>query len=317
MKTEGDNMEVSILQVAFAKGVGDVSLKKYLQYLQDYKISQENFLNNEIFYDLGFNTDVLKSIENNKERASNVYDMLVSKGIEIIVETSDEYPKYLKKMLQDKCPPVLFIKGNKQLLNNIGVGFCGSRQVSQKGIAIADNCAKQLVEKDIVIVSGYAAGTDLTAHKAALENGGKTIFVLAEGILKSSIKKQIKPLLNDENHLFVSQFLPELTWNANNAMKRNSTIIGLSRAMILVESRLEGGTFAAGEEALRVNCPLFVVDFSKPEVSAEANPYFINKGGIPIRGKDGQPSIKSVFNSIVSEKRLNNAPCIEQLRIDM
>lgn len=310
-------MDISILQVAFAKGIGDVALKKYLHYLQNNKIEKESFLSDEVFCKLGFKQDILNSMEENKERATNIYDKMISKGIEFIAETSEDYPQYLREMLHDKCPPLLFIKGNKKLLNHVGVGFCGSRQVSNKGMNIAANCAKQLVEKDITVISGYASGTDLTAHKVALENGGKTIFVLAEGILKSSIKKQIGYLLNNENHLFVSQFMPELTWNAGNAMKRNSTIIGLSRAMILVESRLEGGTFAAGEEALRVNCPLFVIDFSKPEVSAEANPYFINKGGIPIRGKDGQPNMKNVFNSIATEIRLNNASNIEQLRIDI
>lgn len=310
-------MDASILQIALAKGVGDVALKKYLHYIQNHEIEQENLLGAEVLNNLGFGANIRNSIEDSKERAIGVYEKLLEKGIEIILETSDDYPQYLKKMLQDKCPPVLFVSGNKRLLNHIGVGFCGARQVSNKGMLIADSCAKQLVEKDITVVSGYAAGTDLTAHIAALESSGKTIFVLAEGILKSSIKKQIGHLLNDKNHLFVSQFLPELTWNAGNAMKRNSTIIGLSRAMILVESRLEGGTFAAGEESLRVGCPLFVIDFSQPEVSAEANPYFISKGGIPIRGKDGRPNMKNVFNSISSETRLNKASDTEQLRMDL
>lgn len=310
-------MDASILQIAFAKGVGDVALKKYLHYIQNHEIEQEDLLSAEVLNNLGFGTNIRNSIENSKERAISVYEKLLEKGIEIILETSDDYPQYLKKMLQDKCPPVLFVSGNKRLLNHIGVGFCGSRQVSNKGMLIADSCAKQLVEKDITVVSGYAAGTDLNAHIAALESGGKTIFVLAEGILKSSIKKQVGHLLNDKNYLFVSQFLPELTWNAGNAMKRNSTIIGLSRAMILVESRLEGGTFAAGEESLRVGCPLFVIDFSQPEVSAEANPYFISKGGIPIRGKDGRPNMKNVFNSISSETRLNRAFDTEQLQMDL
>lgn len=55
-------------------------------------------------------------------------------------------------------------------------------------------------------------------------------------------------------------------------MKRNLVIIGLSNAMILVESGERGGTFAAGEDTLKVNLPLFVIDFEKPEVSAKANP---------------------------------------------
>ena len=92
--------------------------------------------------------------------------------------------------------------------------------------------------------------------------------------------------------------MPNTTWSVGNAMKRNVTIIGLSRAMILVESRMKGGTFAAGETALSVHCPLFVIDFEKPEVSAEANPYFIKKGGLPIRGKNGIPNLNKVFSVV-------------------
>ena len=104
--------------------------------------------------------------------------------------------------------------------------------------------------------------------------------------------------MNTENHVFISQFMPESTWNVGNAMKRNSVIIGLSNAMILIESGNSGGTFAAGKEALSLEHPLFVIDFAQPEVSAEANPYFISQGGIPIRGKNGMPNLDKVFSVI-------------------
>ena len=47
----------------------------------------------------------------------------------------------------------------------------------------------------ITVISGYAAGTDLAAHKSALENGGNTVFVLAEGILRYS--KVLDAVKND------------------------------------------------------------------------------------------------------------------------
>jgi predicted Rossmann fold nucleotide-binding protein DprA/Smf involved in DNA uptake len=90
-------------------------------------------------------------------------------------------------------------------------------------------------------------------------------------------------LLDADNYLVVSQFPPWLPWIGRNAMRRNGTIIGLSDAMILVESGRDGGTFAAGIESLNRHQPLFVVDFEHPGPSAEANPFFIERGGIPIR----------------------------------
>ncbi len=297
-------MNADILQLALAKGVGDVAIKKFLKYTTNNKYY--NF-DTELFNILGFNQSIIKSILENKNIAMKLMVELQNNDIEIILETSKDYPKYLKNMLKEKCPPILFVKGNKALLNTVGVGFCGSRNVSGKGIKITKNCVEQLIEHDSTIVSGYAKGTDLAAHVKALESGGNTIFVLAEGILRLKIKKEIFQFMNTNNFVFVSQFMPNVTWNAGNAMKRNSTIIGLSQSMILIESRLEGGTFAAGEEALKVKCPLFVIDFAKPEVSAEANPHFINKGGIAIRGdKNGIPNMKNVFLAIEKNVRVEN-----------
>ena len=212
------------------------------------------------------------------------------------------YPERIEKILQLNAPPVLFIQGNQSLFNEPGVGFCGSRKASDKGLAITGRCALQLAREGICVVSGYAHGVDMAAHKAAMENGGTTIFVLVEGILRFQRKRDVANLLSAGNHLIVSQFPPHLTWSGRNAMKRNSTIIGLSDAMILVESGLTGGTFAAGEETLKRKRPLFVIDFAEPGPSAEANPYFIKQGGMPVRGnREGIPSLDKVREVVAKQ----------------
>ena len=92
-----------------------------------------------------------------------------------------------------------------------------------------------------------------------------------------------------------------------NAMRRNKVIIGLSIAMILIESRRDGGTFEAGKETLKLGHKLFVVDFFHPPETAEANKFFISQGCIPIKkNRDGHPSMKSVFNSINNDMSLLN-----------
>lgn len=313
-------MNIGMLQFALAKGIGDATIKKAISFLKENKCSWEELCNS---YDLlsisiGLKDEVIENIDLSRPKAEELSNKLSKNNVEILIESEIDYPKFLKTMLREKCPPILFVKGNISLLNSAAVGFCGSRKVSAKGISITRECAYQLSKKGITVISGYAAGTDLAAHRAALESGGNTIFVLSEGILKAYEKKEIKSLLNDSNHVFVSQFMPELSWNAGNAMKRNSTIIGLSQSMILVESGKSGGTFAAGEESLKANCPLFVIDFAKPEVSAEANPYFISKGGIPIRGKQGIPNLSEVFKCVEQNTRQsqNNNYEYTQLKLE-
>lgn len=294
-------MDRFLLQLMLAKGIGNAAIKKILN---DVKINSSRLFEDyckdavlleSVLYRPGSVSDVQQSIAANNETAKLLSNELNNQGIVVITETDDDYPKKLKNKLGKNCPPVLFLKGNKNLLNSCSVGFCGSRKVSDKGAVITDQCARQLVNNNITVVSGYASGADIAAHTAALEEGGNTVFVLAEGILEYKIKNEVRHYLNNDKHLFVSQFLPDAGWSPSNAMRRNSLIIGLSKAMILVESGKSGGTFAAGTESLKRDLPLFVIDYAKPEVSAEANPYFIKNGGNPIRSRGGLPNIDAVI----------------------
>ena len=307
-----------LLQLMLSKGIGDVAIKKILHYAFAHQdASLELFCKEptQLNAVLNCKEETLQSVLQNEERAKKLCDEMLEKGVSTIVETDSLYPEHLKKALNGQCPPVLFVKGNTSLLSTNSVGFCGSRKVSPKGVMITGQCAEQLADHGITVVSGYAAGTDLAAHRAAIANGGNTVFVLAEGLLKSTRKAEICDLLTEENHVFVSQFLPAQTWNVGNAMRRNAVIIGLSSAMILVESGKTGGTFAAGEESLKRGTPLFVIDYEKPEVSAEANPYFIEKGGMPIRGKRGVPNLEKVFRAIDDSGQA--PPCSEQLMLEL
>ena len=303
-----------LLQLMLTTGIGPVAIKKILKYVALHSDKSLEMICDDpncLINIIKCNQNTIKNVSEQRDNAHGLYEELCNKGISIITETDADYPDSLRVVLGKDCPPVLFLKGNKELLYNMSVGFCGSRKVSQKGITITEQCAEELIKKQITVVSGYAAGTDLAAHKSAMQNGGDTIFVLAEGILNFSNKQMIRQHLNDNNHLFVSQFLPYSKWNAGNAMKRNSLIIGLSKAMILVEAGKTGGTFAAGNEALQLGQPLFVIDYAKPEVSAEANPYFIDRGGKPIRSRDGRPNLEKVFASLNEKKEI-----VEQIAFD-
>ena len=87
-------------------------------------------------------------------------------------------------------------------------------------------------------------------------------------------------------------------------MKKNNTIIGLSDAMMLIESGMDGGTFNAGQQSLKNDKPLFVVEYGVPKPTAEGNKYFIDRGGVPIRGdKNGKPILKKVYATLEKEKQ--------------
>ena len=310
-------MITEILQLMLTKGIGNTKISKILEYIQlnpntsiEYVCSDYSTLSTVINCD----ENTFELMVKNKENAIEIESKLNEDQIVVITKNDSNYPPQLIDSLKNNAPAVLFAKGNIDLLKEKAVGFCGSRNVSEKGFHITEECVKQLINHNISIVSGYANGTDIAAHNAAMTYGGNTVFVLAEGILTFNIKKTIKEHLTMNNHVFISQFLPTSVWSPSKAMQRNSVIIGLSRAMILVESRNTGGTYSAGIETLKRRLPLFVVDYQYPTVSSEANSFFIKRGGIPLRGKQGIPNIKNILDAVDNPQSLvANSSNTEQL----
>src|SRR5262249_37688407 len=88
------------------------------------------------------------------------------------------YPVILGQI--DAPPPMLYIKGNPELLTRPAIAIVGSRQCSAAGMQLTKLFANQLAEAGFVIVSGLARGIDRAAHEASLTSG--TVAVLAGGI---------------------------------------------------------------------------------------------------------------------------------------
>ena len=292
-------MIIPILQFILAKGTGDAAIKKLLLLSQVHNIQEIRKICSEkkrLMLELKLSLTTAEAISNILPQAIELYNSLRSQYIDLIWIGHPQYPERLKNVLGDNTPPYLFVKGNKDLLKSIGVGFCGARSSSARGLNITAKCSAMLANHKINVVSGYAKGVDMAAHSAALKNKGHTTIVLAEGILRFIEKEEVRGLLNDDNHIIVSQFPPNLTWIARNAMQRNHLIIALSDAMILIEAGASGGTFAAGEATLKHNQPLFVVDYASPPESASGNELLIKRGGLLLKQtREFEPNLTKVI----------------------
>jgi DNA processing protein len=189
----------------------------------------------------------------------------------------------LRRFLDKRPDRNLHYIGNLGLLRLPGIGFCGSRDVNDKGIATARNIAASASSSGYTVVSGYARGVDTEAHKAALNSAGQTIIVLPEGIDHFRIKTSFREVWDWGRILVISQFLPCESWTAGRAMQRNSLILALSDSLVVIEARENGGTFAAGKEALRIAVPLFVAEYEENDSASAGNRLLVELGGHPIR----------------------------------
>lgn len=301
-----------ILNLLLAKGVGTKTLSDVLSKLVVLGVSPDDVGITVLADILQLRDEMTTNLLAVQAQAESLAEELEQQGIRILIRGFGEYPKKLLSILGKNAPPVLFAKGNVALLDSKGVGFCGSRHASEKGIHVARESARLLGDRSVNVVSGYAKGVDLAAHCASLEGGGTTTIVLAEGILHFRPKREIKSLLNPENHVVVSEYTPRLPWAARQAMQRNQTIIGLSDAMIVIESGTTGGTFACAESALRLKHPLFVVEYAVPAESAGGNQQFLEQGAQALRGdRHGRPNLSRVYEALGLTTAANVADAIE------
>src|SRR5256714_12106411 len=102
-------------------------------------------------------------------------------GGDILVLDDGVYPSLLRKIYD---PPIaLYVKGAwSECLDQPCVAIVGSRRCSTYGQNAALMLARDLAQRGVTVISGFARGIDAAAHRGALEAGGRTIAVLGTGI---------------------------------------------------------------------------------------------------------------------------------------
>ena len=220
------------------------------------------------------------------------------------------YPERIKIIMGKKAPKHLDMVGNLDLLSATGLGFCGSRKVSQNGLLTTQDCAIQVAQENISIISGNAAGVDFEAHYNCLKVGGTTILVLPEGINHFRVKKMLQPVWDWDRVLVVSQFEPNAPWKTFRAMTRNQLIIALSLGMIIIEAGEKGGTLNAGKETLKFGLPLYVVQYEDMATEAKGNQLLIEMGAqkLSINETTNCANLSTVFDNVNENYILRNIP---------
>lgn len=302
-------MKIAILQMMLSKGIGEVALRHFCETAsrRGCHVPSDGFVDSQVLCEEYNLSEVLaKRVVDQLGAARQLFARLQEGHIDMTWIGHPAFPKHALMLLGRKMPPVLFLKGNCTLLEFPGVGFCGSRKASERGLSITELCANQVVNRGYSVVSGYATGVDERAHCAAMRSNGRTIMVLAEGILHREEKSSVQMFENAVNHLYVSQFPPNCPWFAHNAMRRNELILGLSKAMIVIEAGDRGGSLAAGESSLAYKEPLFVIDYKNVPPTAVGNKALLKKGAHPIRSNmRGTPSLDFLFQQMETEQECN------------
>ena len=245
------------------------SLKEKLHLTWNYKRDHE--ILTRLYPELKDDSEFLKS----KQRL----EKLKAAGVNIVSLYDDTYPPLLINRLKAKAPPLLFLRGNVNILQKRGIAIIGARNAPPEVLRMAGSFAGELARMGFAVVSGYAKGIDTMAHSGCVNVGGKTIVVLPYGIEQIRIRAELNIHHDLSNALFVSQFHPSSQWSVARAMQRNKLVVGLSEAVVVIYSnKRTGGTINAAESAIKMGVPLFVVSPEALCTEAIGNNFLITKG---------------------------------------
>ena len=197
---------------------------------------------------------------------------------EIIPFDDPSYPCLLKEIYDP--PLVIFIQGNKALLNQSQIAIVGSRSASINGRETAFLLAQELAESGLVVTSGLALGIDAAAHKGAITSNESTIAVVATGLDKVYPAKHrmlSKQILAAQGAI-ISEFLPGTSPKAGHFPKRNRIISGLSIGVLVVEAALKSGSLITARCALEQNRDVFAIPSSINNPQSKGCHWLIKQG---------------------------------------
>jgi len=207
-----------------------------------------------------------------RKEAENQFSLLERHGAELVTLDDPSYPPLLREIYDP--PPFLFVRGDIRAASAPCLSVVGTRRASQYGRKAVDLFCRELVSNGMTIVSGLAHGIDTAAHTSALENGGKTIAVLAGGVDNpyTDPAGNLWPRIVENGALISEEWLGSEITPAK-FPKRNRLISGLSLGTLIVESDSRGGSLITAACALEQNREVFAVPggiFSRPSRGTNA-----------------------------------------------
>lgn len=186
---------------------------------------------------------------------------LLDIGAQVISMGDPRYPCLLHTIYDP--PPILYARGEIDLLQQAQLGIVGSRKASPHGVRAARGLSADIVRAQMHVCSGLAVGIDHAAHRAALDAGGKTTAVMASGldIIYPARHRSIAEEIVDSGCL-LSEFPPGCKPLQYRFPKRNRIISGLSLGILVVEAALRSGSLITARTAMEQGREVFALPWS-------------------------------------------------------
>ena len=181
----------------------------------------------------------------------------------VLTFADPDYPASLLTIADP--PPLLYVKGRTELLQQTAIAIVGSRNATIQGIQNAERFAQTFSEAALTVVSGMALGIDAAAHMGALKNAqsvgsGSTVAVIGTGIdLVYPARHRALAHQIAELGCMVSEYPLGTPAISSNFPRRNRLISGLASGVLVVEAASQSGSLITATSALEQGREVFAI----------------------------------------------------------
>lgn len=173
---------------------------------------------------------------------------LAQAGATFVTCRDTAYPPLLRELTD--APLGLYRRGD-YTFDAPCVAIVGSRRTTLYGQATAKKLGYELAKLGFCVVSGLARGIDTFAHEGALEAGGHTAAVLGNGIdiIYPPENLKLYQRIEENGGAILTEFPFGRRADKQSFAMRNRIVAGMSRAVIVVESDVSGGSMITAKFA--------------------------------------------------------------------
>lgn len=287
--TDSDALESDLLdalQLNLTRGLGPIAqtrLRNRFGSLHDiFRASRDELLQVE-----GIGPKLAAAILNQRgsEDARKELESCRERGVSLLLIDDPNYPDALREIPDP--PQLLYLRGELQSRDRLGIGIVGSRRCTLYGRQQAERFARELASTGITIVSGLARGIDACAHRGAMEAQGRTLAVLGTGV--ANIYPPEHETLAEEviaHGALVSESCLHQAPIPGLFPQRNRIISGLCQGVLIVEASRNSGALHTARHANEQGREVFVIPGRLDSLASDGCHDLIRDGAQLVRHVD-------------------------------
>jgi len=245
----------------------------------------------------------------NAELTAATLTWLKEPGNHIITLADQSYPQTLLEIPDP--PPLLYAKGDLQLLDSRCIAVVGSRNATPQGEKNAEDFAAALSAHGYCITSGLALGIDGAAHRGGLKAKGSTIAIVGTGldIVYPSKHRELAHQIAQRG-LILSEFGLGTPSRAQNFPRRNRIISGLSAGCLVVEANVQSGSLITARLAAEQGREVFAIPGSIHSPLSKGCHQLIKQGAKLV---DNIQDIIDELGGVTTQQQAQDASSVEAM----